>query len=203
MGDCRKEFSTLIKATLHYLQEEWGEHVHLAIKEPPPLPPSKPVIEQKKPEPKPAVEKKREEPKPVSNGPVSNWTLNPMALPPELSPRYTSFFKEIPLHIPIRLVVTDPSQTFFLENVARALTKLIAPAALFSGKLDSLLTNQNIQLVLAPLSHLKKRFPQVELHQFLKLDGPTLLPLADHYDIELKHALWNTLKSFQNTPPSS
>jgi len=244
MGDCRKEFATLVKATLSYLQEEWSTQISHRIlneeeqdgasdllerareyrqidkarviegengmtdcldlpkvcektkleplKEPPP---PKSVAEEKKPKP---PLPKRKEPKPSLN-----WILNPMPLPTEFSPQFTSFFKAIPLNITIRLFVTDPSQTFFLESVARAITQLVAPAALFSGKLDTLLTNHNIQLVLAPLSLLIKRFPQVQLHQFLKLDGPTLLPLADHYDIDLKRTLWNSLKNFQNMLPSS
>ncbi len=197
MKECQKEFTVLIKATLDYLKEEWGEHIHMSVKEPPPQ--KKVVVVEEKPvAPQPQIEKKKEEPKPK---PTPNWILNPMP-PPEVQPmQFGSIFNSIPLDIPVRLVVTDPSETFFLENVARALTKTIAPAALFSGKLDLLLTNHNVQLVLAPLSHLKKRFPQVELHQFLKIDGPTLLPLADHYDLELKRALWNTLK--QSTLRSS
>lgn len=193
MSDCRKEFATLVKATLHYLQEE---HSHLFIQEMPPPPPPPPPSP---PPPTPVVEKKKKE----EHKPATNWILNPMPLPPEFSPQFTSFFKEIPLNIPIRLVVTDPIHTFFLESVARALTQLIAPAALYSGKLDTLLTDHNVQLVLAPLSHLKKRWPQVQLHQFLKLDGSTLLPLANHYDIDLKHDLWNSLKNFPNMLPSS
>lgn len=195
MDEHHKEYAALIKATLCYFKEEWSEHVHLSLKEPPPPPqPPKPAVEKKKLPP----EKKRE-----PQLQAKNWILNPMPLPTETSPQFTSFFKPIPLYIPIRLFVTETSQTLFLESIARAITKEIAPASLFSGRLDTLLTNRNVQLILAPLSLLKKRFPQIELHQFFKVEGPTLLALADQYDLELKRDLWNSLKSFQNTLLSS
>ncbi len=193
MHEPRKEFSSLIRATLDFLQEEWSEPVRLSLKEkelPPPKPVSPPPkrqpVETKKPEHKPEV----------------RWKLTPMPLPSENLPHFTHFYSSQPLIIPIRLLLVDENQTLFLESVARALTQHIAPAALFSGKIDALLTNQSVQLVLAPLSLLQKRFPQVDLHQLHKLDGPTLLPLAGHYDIDLKRTLWNTLKSFPITPPS-
>ncbi|MCC5831921.1 MAG: hypothetical protein JJU12_02635 [Chlamydiales bacterium] len=197
MTEWRKEFATLIRATLQYLQEEWGAHPPLVIKEPPPRESKAADAPKPQPEPKPQVIKKE---KPNLN---RNWELNPMPLPTELTPEFTSLFRPLPLTIPIRIAFADPGQIFFLENVARALTKLIAPTSLYSGKLDHLLTNHHVLLVLAPLSLLEKRFPQVELHQLLKLDGPTLLPIADHYDPKLKRALWNILKSFRNTLPSS
>lgn len=202
MSECKKEFATLIRATIQYLQDEWEEHIRLSLKEPPPKH-SKQIEEKPKtqfeiPTPLPVEKKKKEDPKPSAN-----WILNPLPLPAEFSTEFSSLFRPIPLSIPIRLVVAEQSQIFFLESVARAVTKLIAPAVLYSGKIDPLLTNSSILLILAPLSLLKKRFPQVELHQLLKFDGPALLPLADHYDLELKRALWNTLKSFQNTLPSS
>jgi hypothetical protein len=200
MSECKKEFATLIRATLQYLQDEWGEHIRLSLKEPPPKH-SKKIEEEPRfetPAPLPVEKKKNEDPKPSSN-----WILNPLPLPAEFPTEFSSLFRPIPLSIPIRLVVAEQSQIFFLESVARALTKLIAPAMLYSGKIDPLLTNSSILLILAPLSLLKKRFPQVELHKLLKFDGPALLPLADHYDLELKRALWNILKSFQNMLPSS
>lgn len=201
MNERRKEFAALIKATLHYLQDEWSEHIHIALKEPPPSRAKPPEAEKPAPQSppvlKPVEKKKKEEP------PLANWILNPMPLPEERPLQFNGVFQTMPLTVPVRLIAADPGQIIFLENVARALTKWIAPAALYSGKLDPLLTNHSVQLVLAPLSLLKKRFPQVELHQLLKIDGPALLPLADHYDLQLKRTLWNTLKSFQNTLPSS
>lgn len=180
----KKEFASLVRATLDYLQVGWEEK-------------SEPIETPQPHIPEPIQSKPQEIKQPT------NWILNPLPLPVEDIPQYTSFFPTHPLHIPIQLVLTDPEQTFFLENVARALTKLIAPAALYSGKIDLLLTNKNTQLVCAPLSFLQKRFPQVTLHQYYKINGPTLLPLADHYNLEMKTALWNVLKRFPNLPQSS
>ncbi|MCH9627452.1 MAG: hypothetical protein S4CHLAM2_10920 [Chlamydiales bacterium] len=198
MHESRKEFASLIRATLDFLQEGWPEPVRLSLKEKEP-PPPKPISPPPTAAPATApVEAKKPETKPEAK-----WKLTPFPLPSENLPHFAQFYSSQPLHIPIRLLVVNETQTLFLENVARALTQYMAPAALFSGKIDTLLTNQNIQLVLAPLSLLQKRFSQVDLHQFHKLDGPTLLPLADHYDTDLKRTLWNTLKSFPTMPQSS
>ncbi len=191
MYNCQKEFATLLKATIEYLQQD----MPAAQREAKPLKPTQKA--QPKQESKPIVEPKKE------HKPPTNWSLTPMSVPEAHPPSFTAHFKTLPLDIPIYLLITDESQSFFLENVARALTRTVAPAALFSGKLDLLLTRQSVRLVLAPLSFLKKRFPQVELHQFLKLGDHTLLPLADNYDVDLKRDLWNKLKNFPNTPLSS
>lgn len=211
----KQQFSALLKETLRYLQEDligvdgpWhgaSEKSEQPIFAPPDSAKSKAPLADplstgdKGEKPKTQVKEVKKSP-PVK---VTDWTLNPLSLPPDYPPAFTSYFKAIPLTIPIRLFVAESSQILFLENVSRAITRFIAPSMLFAGKLDVLLTNQNVHLILAPLSVLKKRFPQVELHCFLKIGGTALLPLADQYDLELKRNLWKCLKSFPDMPRSS
>lgn len=133
---------------------------------------------------------------------LGNWTLNSMAIPDELAPSFTSF-PQHPLRIPIYLFVADPEPLPFLESLARALTEFLAPAALFSGKIDSLLVRDYVKLLLAPLSFLRKRWPDVQVHEGFPLDNVTLLPLADSYTPEQKRALWKSLHHFCTTHLSS
>lgn len=190
------ELLSLVQATTHYLRGEWSD-----LEQPPVVAKAQPVVHpppkpQAKPQPKP-----QPKPKPVEQ--TTNWPLTPMELPVEFCPKFEKLYKPLPLDVPIRLYVADDSQVLFLESLCRAITQHFGPASLFKGKLDTLLTTTTIELVLAPLSCLKKRFPQLELHHHIKLDGPTLLPLADEYDLDLKRELWTCLKNFRASPPSS
>lgn len=134
---------------------------------------------------------------------IGDWQLNLPSIAHEKTSKFSSFFKAEQLAIPIYLLCSEEYNLLFLENMSRAITQFIAPSALFYGKLDTLLLNKNIKLIIAPLSIIKHKFSEAELHQFLEIQGSYILPLADTYNIELKHHLWNLLKNFHLTHLSS
>ncbi|MEZ5315559.1 MAG: hypothetical protein R3E91_05075 [Chlamydiales bacterium] len=205
MSDDRQEFILLVHETIEYLKEEWG-HLFLDCKVPPqsPLPSNSLPIPLDKEDQTTPKEKKIPPPstgqvKHSPSSPPPQWSLTPLPVPEEEVSKFSAFFPQLPLYIPIRLIMTNQKEILFLQNVARAITRLIAPATLYKGELATLLKDHNVLLILAPLSLLKQKFPRAELHQLLKLDHLSLLPLADYYNPDLKRHLWNTLKSFQNT----
>lgn len=170
----KEAYAALVRDTLRFLQEKWPTPIRQSTEE-----------RAKNP---PKVEKPEE----------NEWALHSM---PQAEEKTLSFsFKQSELKIPVRLFLSEesPEHRLFLENVARAITSHFSPAsvALFQ---EERFRDPHVKYVLAPVSLLKKEFPQVESHQLFKANGILFLPLEElenyNVDLNLKRALWKTLQN--------
>jgi len=187
----RQEFALLLKDTLRFFEQMQPKRPAkiktLPKATPPPLPKQQPI--EKKSTPPPKLEAK--------------WKREPLPLPTESHQLRARFENVLPNRqsieplIPIKLLLVEekPEHRLFLESVAKAITRSIAPASVVMREEPS----SSLKLLIAPLSYLKKRFPKMQSHEFYQENGLTFFPLEDLdlylTDNNLKRLLWNSLNT--------
>lgn len=226
MPDLRPTFASLLKEALSFLKElqnqgydgvyvqdpqKWASNHTL----PQPLSQIEPLFEPTVELP-PAKKNASIAPSPVSKkNPATplleaKWALIPSPPADEsktLYHRFEPLFPKEALTVPpcyayLLLSEEDPACRLFLENVAKAMTRTLAPtcvALASEKKWESWFVEPGI-LVVIPLSLVKKKIPQAHAHHFYLIGSATLLPLEELecyiHDTNLKRTLWNTLKTF-------
>jgi hypothetical protein len=207
-SDLCREYLQLLQDTRLFIQNQLRP---APLYESPPPPPSPPTsLPSYQPEKKKEVKEKstREVSKlPETEGAKPKirvtWELHPMA-PVEgsgtfhhkLSP-YVKICEPL-ISTLLLLPEENGAHRLFLENVARVITRTFSAATVLLYQEKLFYTGQN-KILLAPITLLKRVFPEVEEpHKIFKAETFTLIPLEplDHYahDMNCKRILWNTIQ---------